>query len=121
MLEEPLPGDRPVLLTEFGGVRVADGEPGWGYDAVASGDELLDRYRALMRAVHGSSLAGFCYTQLTDTFQERNGLLTMDRTPKADLASLARATRGEPDGDDTPLERGHRSRPTDAAGEEEDV
>ena len=29
-------------------------------------------------------LAGFCYTQLTDTEQERNGLLTADRAPKVD-------------------------------------
>lgn len=27
---------------------------------------------------------GFCYTQLTDIEQERNGLLTFDRQPKID-------------------------------------
>jgi hypothetical protein len=41
------------------------------------------------------NLAGFCYTQLTDTFLEKNGLLTEDRQPKADLLHLAAATRGE--------------------------
>jgi hypothetical protein len=40
------------------------------------------------------ALAGLCYTRLTDTFQEQNGLLTMDRRPKADAAALALATRG---------------------------
>jgi hypothetical protein len=46
--------------------------------------------------VHSSAqLAGFCYTQLTDTYQEVNGLLYADRTPKADLEALAAATRGE--------------------------
>jgi hypothetical protein len=39
-------------------------------------------------------LAGFCYTQFADTYQEANGLLTADRTPKVPLAEIARATRG---------------------------
>jgi len=86
---------RPVLLTEFGGVRVADGGGGWGYAQVADDAAFLERYRALLAAIHTSqTLAGFCYTQLTDTFQEQNGILTMDRRPKADPAALALATRG---------------------------
>lgn len=110
--------DKPVLLTEFGGVRVQDGTPGWGYDAVSDGAELLERYTALMEAVHDSSLAGSCYTQLTDTFQERNGLLNMDRTPKADTTELARATRGQRRRrEDTPRQR---SRPHEKADEEEE-
>jgi hypothetical protein len=86
---------RPVLLTEFGGVRLAQDGPGWGYAQVRDADAFLERYRALLAAVHASdALAGFCYTQLTDTFQEQNGLSTMDRRPKADPAALADATRG---------------------------
>ena len=38
--------------------------------------------------------AGFCYTQLTDTYQEANGLLYMDRTPKYALEEIARHIRG---------------------------
>lgn len=90
----------PVLLTEFGGVRVAADAPGWGYAAVPDGSALLERYQALLAAVHESALAGFCYTQLSDTFQEQNGLVTMERRPKADLQALSRATRGI--GGDTP-------------------
>lgn len=90
---------RPVLLSEFGGVRIEDGAPGWGYTAVPDSAAFLARYQALLtvveRAARAGALAGFCYTQLTDTFQERNGLLSMDREPKADIAALARATRGE--------------------------
>lgn len=90
------PCARPVVLSEFGGVRAATEGDGWGYAQVDDGDALLERYRALMRAVHDAgALAGFCYTQLTDTFQEQNGLLSMSRRPKADPAALARATRGE--------------------------
>ena len=40
-------------------------------------------------------LAGFCYTQFADTYQEANGLLYADRRPKLPLEEIARATRGE--------------------------
>jgi hypothetical protein len=85
-----LPGlsleERPVMVTEFGGITLArDGGALWnGYGAVRSGDELIERYRGLVDALLDSpSLAGFCYTQLTDTLQEQNGLLTGQRVPKA--------------------------------------
>jgi len=79
------PGDRPVMLTEFGGVRLSASRlsRGWGYSQVSSGKELAERLTELFDAVLGSTeLAGFCYTQLTDTEQEQNGLLTADRRPK---------------------------------------
>jgi hypothetical protein len=54
-----------------------------------------------MDAIHASgALAGYCYTQLTDTEQETNGLVGSDRKPKLPLAELReimvgpRATRG---------------------------
>jgi beta-galactosidase/beta-glucuronidase len=92
---------RAVVLSEFGGVALATdtggGGPAWGYDAVGSPEGLLARYRELWAAVHASDvLAGACWTQLTDTHQEVNGLLRADRTPKVDPAELAAATRGEP-------------------------
>lgn len=88
---------RAVVLSEFGGTALvadADGRA-WGYDTVASPGELVARYRDLWRAVHDSEgLAGACWTQLTDTYQEVNGLLRADRTPKADPEAIAAATRG---------------------------
>src|SRR5690606_5157008 len=36
---------------------------------------------------------GYCYTQLADTFQEANGLLFADRTPKFPIERIARAVR----------------------------
>ena len=39
-------------------------------------------------------LAGFCYTQFTDTYQEANGLLHMDRTANFPIEQIAVATRG---------------------------
>ncbi|MDQ3107219.1 MAG: glycoside hydrolase family 2, partial [Actinomycetota bacterium] len=87
-------GDRAVVLSEFGGIALA-AEGTWGYQQVDSADELLDRYRSLWSAVHASdTLAGACWTQLTDTYQEANGLVTMDRRPKFDAALIAIATRG---------------------------
>ena len=31
---------------------------------------------------------GYCYTQFSDTWQEKNGLVTMDRKPKVDFAKI---------------------------------
>ncbi|HYN29865.1 MAG TPA: glycoside hydrolase family 2 TIM barrel-domain containing protein [Dermatophilaceae bacterium] len=91
-------GERPVLLTEFGGISYRAGRDFWnGYGAAADEEEFLRRYRDLLGAVHSSTvLAGFCYTQLTDTEQERNGLLTADREPKVDPAVLRAITRPSP-------------------------
>ena len=91
-------GERAVVLSEFGGIALRSGEEAdgsWGYGDAASPAELVTRYRDLWAAVHASDvLAGACWTQLTDTYQEVNGLLRADRTPKADPADLAAATRG---------------------------
>jgi beta-galactosidase/beta-glucuronidase len=85
-------GGRPVLLTEFGGVNYQPGdEPWFGYQAAASPEELLARLTDLLAAVHASpELAGFCYTQLTDTGQETNGLATADRVPKVPAERIRR-------------------------------
>jgi hypothetical protein len=37
--------------------------------------------------------SGFCYTQFADTFQEANGLLNADRTPKIPMEQINAATR----------------------------
>ena len=31
---------------------------------------------------------GYCYTQLTDVFQEKNGIFNFDRTSKLDVARI---------------------------------
>jgi len=87
---------RAVVLSEFGGIALAaDADHGWGYEQASSVGEFVAKYRDLWAAVHQSdALAGACWTQLTDTYQEVNGLLRADRTPKAPLEDLAAATRG---------------------------
>jgi len=86
----------PVVVSEFGGIsHAADTEDTWhGYAAVSSSEELLDRYQALVNALLDSpAIAGFCYTQLADTLQEKNGLVTEKREPKLDPAVVRRITR----------------------------
>ena len=49
----------------------------------------------LLEVVRGLELfAGFCYTQFADTYQEANGLLYADRTPKFPIERIAAATTG---------------------------
>src|SRR3954470_24934328 len=84
---------QPLMLTEFGGVRytpVAEAdERTWGYSTATDAADFARRLADLLGAVHGSAgLAGFCYTQLTDTRQEANGLLDEDRVPKLPVERL---------------------------------
>ena len=90
----------PVMLTEFGGIAYhPDPTRTWGYSRCETVAELEARYVALLEAVNRITLfAGFCYTQFTDTYQEANGLLTMDRQPKLPLATIKEATEGEDPG-----------------------
>jgi beta-galactosidase/beta-glucuronidase len=88
---------QPVLLTEFGGIGYAqDKSRTWGYTRTESPRELAAGYTRLLATVRDlAQLSGFCYTQFADTYQEANGLLYMDRTPKFPVEEIARATRGE--------------------------
>jgi beta-galactosidase/beta-glucuronidase len=82
----------PFVLTEFGGIsyRPAEDDRGWyGYGTVADAEAYLQKYWELVSAILSCPpLAGFCYTQLTDTMQETNGLLTADRKPKLDPEAI---------------------------------
>jgi beta-galactosidase/beta-glucuronidase len=77
--------DAPVMLTEFGGIAYSDGsrDEGWGYSSASDGSDYECRLAGLIGAARNSLLlAGFCYTQLTDTRQEINGLCDEHRRPK---------------------------------------
>ena len=77
----------PVLVTEFGGLAL-EGSGGWNYGEVAGANELVRSYAEMIDALTQGPLEGFCYTQLADIEQERNGLLTFDRRPKVDPSML---------------------------------
>lgn len=89
---------QPVMLTEFGGIAYApDDKPNadkvWGYERCWNLSELQMKYAALLKTINNIEMfSGFCYTQLTDTFQEANGLLYGDRTPKIPLEAIRAAT-----------------------------
>jgi hypothetical protein len=95
VLENVPRGGRPVILSEFGGITYEPehGKPWFGDGSVRSDKEMLEKYDELVSAVLDSpAIAGFCYTQLTDTEQETNGLLRADRTPKLDLGAIRAIT-----------------------------
>jgi len=82
----------PVLVTEFGGISLA-GESG-GYSGARDSAQLVRRFREMVDAlVAEGPVEGFCYTQLADVEQERNGLLTFDRQLKVDPAILRPITQ----------------------------
>jgi hypothetical protein len=86
---------QPVMLTEFGGIALCEHEHAWGYSYAQDAEDLAEQLRRLFAAVRESELlAGFCYTQFADTYQESNGLLYADRTPKVPLERIAFAVRG---------------------------
>ena len=90
---------QPIMLTEFGGISYArtPPEPGttWGYSTAGGEQEFAESYRALLEVVNNTVMfSGFCYTQFTDTFQENNGLLYADRTPKFPIEQACAATKG---------------------------
>lgn len=93
--------DHPIVLTEFGGIALSNEQGSWGYSTTETSEEFIRRYSALLGMVRSlPALAGFCYTQFTDTYQEANGLVYADRTPKAPFEEIASATTGSaPDHD----------------------
>jgi hypothetical protein len=93
--------DHPIVLSEFGGMAVAEAQEAeiWGYSKCDTPEMFVERYRALLKAVRSLDLlAGFCYTQFADTYQEANGLLRADRSPKIPIEVVAEATSGSRSG-----------------------
>ena len=90
---------QPIMLTEFGGIAFSQaaasgGVPIWGYNTAKSQDEFAAMFCELLDTViHTALFAGFCYTQFADTYQEANGLLNADRTPKMPLKQIASAVK----------------------------
>lgn len=87
-----IPG-QPYFVSEFGGTRFTAGEngtKGWGYGkAVENTEEFYERFEGLTKVLlEHPKMFGYCYTQLTDVFQELNGIYTFDRKPKFDPERL---------------------------------
>jgi beta-galactosidase/beta-glucuronidase len=88
---------QPVMVSEFGGIwwnaARTHGDDSWGYGAPpADVEELHQRFEGLSAALlNNPGVFGYCYTQLTDVFQEQNGVYAFDRTPKLDIERVRRA------------------------------
>lgn len=92
---------QPIVLSEFGGIawinRVEDREGApWGYTTVRDAEHYEELCTSLIEVARTTAMfSGFCYTQFADTFQEVNGLLRDDRSPKFPVERLALAVRGD--------------------------
>ncbi|MDX2052848.1 MAG: glycoside hydrolase family 2 TIM barrel-domain containing protein [Polyangiaceae bacterium] len=88
--------EHPIVLSEFGGIALSDDrEHTWGYSRTDTPAKFAEQFSALLEVVRSlEALAGYCYTQFADTFQETNGLLHADRSPKIPIEQVAWANRG---------------------------
>jgi beta-galactosidase/beta-glucuronidase len=93
---------QPICLSEFGGIAytsegAAESENGWGYTRASNAEEYERMACSVIEGARTTAMfSGFCYTQFADTFQEVNGLLYPDRTPKIPIDRIAQAVRGAP-------------------------
>lgn len=94
---------QPFFVSEFGGIwwneaeakqaaeaAGTDVESSWGYgQRVASEEEFYERFEGLCNVLlDNPDMFGYCYTQLTDVFQEKNGIFNFDRSDKLDLERI---------------------------------
>lgn len=85
---------QPIIFSEFGGIAFQNKE-GWGYgEQVETKEELSQRMNQLMEIIRDADyFEGYCYTQLTDVEQEKNGLLDENRKFKLDLEKIIEFNR----------------------------
>ena len=89
-------GDSPLMITEFGGVSYASGDESWGYSTVRSDDEYATLLADLFAALRACpDVVGYCYTQLRDTAQETNGLMTVDHKLKLPIETIREIVTGQ--------------------------
>lgn len=90
---------QPYFCSEFGGIWWSPGATGdsWGYGPrPESEEEYLVRFEGLVSALLvNRDMFGYCYTQLTDTYQEQNGVYRFDRSAKL-APHLLRAIQQRP-------------------------
>ncbi|MEV1174880.1 sugar-binding domain-containing protein [Nonomuraea sp. NPDC049784] len=98
---------QPYFVSEYGGIwwnpelagteQDADRGSSWGYgQRVRSEEEFHIRFAGLTETLlDDPDMFGYCYTQLTDVFQEENGVYRFDRTTKLDVERV-RAVQSRP-------------------------
>ena len=95
---------QPYLIDEFGGIKwdpdtqidsafgTGQNVVSWGYGkAPGSLEEFYARLEQLVETVMSHQhICGWCYTQLTDVEQEKNGIYFYDRSTKFDMERIRR-------------------------------
>ncbi len=94
---------QPYFVSEFGGFKwnpnteiksavenLQERSTSWGYGAdPVSVEEFYARFEAVCTLLlDNPDMFGYCYTQLTDVFQEENGIFFFDRSSKFDLERI---------------------------------
>lgn len=91
---------QPFFVSEFGGTwwnpKADKNDSGaarttsWGYGrSPATIEEFYTRFERLCAVLlEDANMFGYCYTQLTDVFQEQNGIYHFDRTSKFDMKRI---------------------------------
>ncbi len=85
---------QPYFVSEFGGIwwnpAAREGEDSWGYgDRPKDIEEFYTRFEGLCRVLlDNPDMFGYCYTQLTDVFQEQNGIYLFSRGGKFDVKRI---------------------------------
>lgn len=107
------PGEgQPYLIDEYGGVKwdpetqridslsFSQNLQSWGYgNAPRSEEEYISRVRDLTEMILSiPSISGYCYTQLTDVEQEKNGIYFYNRKKKFDMKLINEIFSRKPDG-----------------------
>ncbi|MCF3962067.1 glycoside hydrolase family 2 protein [Streptomyces fuscigenes] len=93
---------QPYFCSEFGGIwwnpeeveiTGDDRDVSWGYGRRPRDEEEFHRRFEGLTGVllEDRHMFGYCYTQLTDVFQEQNGIYRFDRSPKLDVARVRAA------------------------------
>lgn len=73
----------PYFLSEFGGFKWPTNTAGWAYGEVKSEEEFAEKLERFVKILYKNPrICAFCYTQLYDVEQEKNGLYYYDRSDK---------------------------------------
>ncbi|GAB2961423.1 glycoside hydrolase family 2 protein [Nonomuraea fastidiosa] len=98
---------QPYFVSEYGGIwwnpelagteQAADRSTSWGYgQRVRTEEEFHERFAGLTGVLlDDPDMFGYCYTQLTDVFQEENGIYRFDRSTKLDVSRVRAAQTRE--------------------------
>ncbi len=84
---------QPYFVSEMGGIFwdiTETQSDDWGYgENPKDMEEFYTRFEGLINVLlDHPKMCAFCYTQLTDTFQEKNGIYAFDRREKFDAERL---------------------------------